>query len=236
MAEVFFCHFFMNDLPIPRLNPSLYKAIVFDFDGTLYNLQKMQKIMRKEIWGFLVKNPQKWKEIQAVYHFRKHRKKARGQYVAQLASTQYTWVTESTGIPLREVQAYIRDWMFERPLKYLPDLVYPGVYDFVEVLEKQSIPWAIFSDLEVKEKAAVLGFPSSKAYAASDPGIDSLKPKPVGLIKIAQDMGIETKDILFIGDQEELDGYCAKQAACDFVWIKPQYAKQQYRELIACFS
>lgn len=226
----------MNDLPISSLNSSQYKAVVFDFDGTLYDLQKMQKIMRKEIILFLLQNPLKWREIQAVYHFRKHRKKAKGQFVHQLASTQYTWVNHSTGIPLDKVQLYIRNWMFERPLNYLKDLVYPGVSEFLDVLDQKNIPWVIFSDLDAKDKSAQLGFSTAKAYAASDPGIDALKPQPVGLKKIARDIGIQTSDMLYLGDQKELDGRCAKEAGCDFVLIKPNQAKQQYQELIARFS
>lgn len=235
MAEVFFCHFFMNDLPISKLDPKHYKALVFDLDGTLYDLQKMQGIMRRKIIQFLLNHPRRWKEIQAVYHFRKHRKKERGRYVKNLAEAQYNWVTESTGIPQEEVKRYISTWMYELPLPFLQQLIYPGVEEFIELLDQKDIPWAIFSDLEAQDKMEALGFPQASVYAAPDPEIDALKPKPVGLIKIAQDLGIESNDLLFIGDQEELDGYCAKQVHCDFVLIKPQFAAEQYAELLTIF-
>ena len=88
MAEDFLLPFFMPTLIIPNLDAAKYKAVVFDLDGTLYDLKAMQRIMRREIMGFLLGNPWKWKEIWAVYHFRKQRKKIVGFEIQDFAEAQ----------------------------------------------------------------------------------------------------------------------------------------------------
>lgn len=223
----------LTQLPI---SAQQIKLVVFDLDGTLYELKPMQKQMRNRLLKHLLFHPLAWKEIWAVYHFRRERKKRTGSHTPNLAQAQYVWVSEKTGIPVETVQQHIEKWMIHEPLGIISALSYKKVIPLVELLKKQQIQTAIFSDLEAVKKAEALQIGITDVFSAVDEAIDALKPHPAGLFHIANFYGVNLSEILFIGDKEELDGRCAREAGCSFVHIDPHQAEAQYQELINFFS
>ena len=55
--------------------------------------------------------------------------------------------------------------------------------------------------------------------ASTDTEINAFKPDPKGLLFISNKLNMELKDCLFIGDREDTDGICAKNAGMDYLII-----------------
>ncbi|MEL6256070.1 MAG: HAD family hydrolase [Bacteroidota bacterium] len=212
------------------------KAILFDLDGTLYDLEKMQKIMRKKILAHLLTNPWKLKEILIVYYFRKDRKKAAGAFVPDLAITQYRWIQRRFDIPIEEVKAVIDKWMFSLPLNYLEDLAFSALYPFIKLLKEKEIPFGVHSDLPIGKKLEVLKIRPNLQSDSTDEDINVLKPHPAGIMAFAKKLGIREEEVLVLGDKLELDGRMAKEGGAQFFHIQSHIAEKQYEILFSLFE
>ena len=221
---------------IPKLNLNKVKAIFLDLDGTLYDLKKMQGIMRKKILIHLLSKPWKFKEILIVYYFRKDRKNSAGAFVPDLKTTQYRWLQRRFDMPLEELESIIQKWMFDLPAEHLSKLAFSSVHLFLNQLKQKGIPYGIHSDLPLGQKLEVLNVQADIQTDATDSDIDALKPHPGGVMRFAQKLGIETEEVLVLGDKKELDGWMAKEAHAQFFHIQTRIANQQYEKLADLFK
>ncbi|MDW3647764.1 MAG: HAD family hydrolase [Bacteroidia bacterium] len=223
-------------MQISQLDIEKVQAILFDLDGTLYDLKAMQKIMRKKILFHLLTKPWKWKEILIVYYFRKDRKDAAGAYVPDLKITQYRWLQRRFDLSLKNLESIIEKWMYELPAKQLADLAFPNLYSFLDVLKAKAIPFGIHSDLQIGKKLECLNIQPDCQSDATDADINSLKPHPGGIFAFAKKLEIKEENILVLGDKEKLDGRMAREGGSLFVHIQNHRANQQYQMLTDLFE
>ncbi|MEM6802455.1 MAG: HAD family hydrolase [Bacteroidota bacterium] len=223
-------------MSLSDLNISRIKAVVFDLDGTLYDLKKVQQKMRFKIIRFLLRKPWKWKEIYAVYVFRKQRKKLAGQSVANLREVEFAYVAQKVGLGIDQVERSIEHWMEEVPLPYVSVAAYEHAQELIHSLAKKGIPFAILSDLPTEKKVQSLGISCEYCFSAEQKEIEALKPNPKALELIAQHLGLRGEDILCLGDRKELDGKMAKAAGAQFIFIPSLHAEEKYQEVIRFFE
>jgi len=223
-------------MDIPKLNLDKVKAVFLDLDGTLYDLKKMQRIMRKKILIHLLNKPWKFKEILIVYYFRKDRKNSSGAFVPDLKTTQYRWLQRRFDMPLEELESIIQKWMFDLPSEHLGKLGFSSVHSFFYQLKQKGIPYGIHSDLPLGNKLEALKIQVDFQTDATDSDINALKPHPAGVMRFAKKLGIETEEVLVLGDKKELDGWMAKEAHAQFFHIQTSIANQQYEKLTDLFK
>ena len=216
---------------IPKLELDKVKGVLFDLDGTLYDLDKMQKIMRRKILFHLITKPWKYQEILLVYYFRKDRKNSAGAYVPDLNMAQYSWLQKRFDLPLKKLIVSIEKWMFELPLEHLEALAFPSIYPFLALLKAKKIPFGVHSDLPLGKKLAVLKVQPNFQSDATDQDINSLKPHPGAIKVFAKKLKIQPEEVLVLGDKKELDGKMAKEAHAQFFHIQTRIANQQYEML-----
>jgi HAD superfamily hydrolase (TIGR01509 family) len=111
-------------------------------------------------------------------------------------------------------ETLVRDWMMVRPLPFLRSALYPGVEALLERLDSKGVRMGVFSDYPVKEKLRALGLDRFFAVqlAATDDSINAFKPHPRGFLAGCEAIGMQPKDVLYVGDRDDVDGEGARAA------------------------
>lgn len=193
------------------------KAIIFDFDGTLYNSSNLalNLILRSLDHPLFLKNERKarkffqGKDFQTKENFYK----TFFEYCAKICHTS---------------ESIYSTWFFT---KYLPLTVKVlnqkykmrnNTNHLFELLQNKKIPFAIYSDYSfVEEKAKSIGLTNLEKiqkYSAEEFGC--LKPASRGFLEIAKTLKVLPKDCLVIGDREDTDGKGALNSGMQFIQIE----------------
>lgn len=196
---------------------SQLKAVVFDVDGTLYNQKKLRKRMLFALLRHYLPRPWQAGDVLLLSRFRSERERRAGQGVPGLEEAQYTWCARNGGHTAASVRRVVEHWMHRFPLRYIASCIYPGTADFFSALRSAGIQVAVYSDYPATEKLNALGLEADVVVSSTDPEVDFLKPDPRGLRLVAERLGVDVKECLFIGDRQELDGACAERAGMPYL-------------------
>lgn len=193
---------------------------MFDVDGTLYDQSKLRRKMYFRLLRCYALKPWKYKELLVLYHFRKEREKRVGYSSSNLREDQYKWCATKVNLPVESIKEIIDYWMFKVPCKYLKACRYTGLLAFVDLLNKSGIHTAVYSDYPAQMKIEALGLKIDTVVSSTDNFINALKPMPVGINYIVEKLNIYNRsNCLYIGDRDELDGECARNASVPFLLI-----------------
>jgi phosphoglycolate phosphatase/putative hydrolase of the HAD superfamily len=193
-------------------NFQLPKAFIFDVDGTLYDQSRLRLFMLLEVITFLALHPLRAKDFKILLDFRKNRELNEFDLSGDIDNQQYLMVAQRSGVTPKRVRHLVQNWMFERPLKYLPRCLYPGVLKLFSNLQERNISIGVFSDYPSQSKLDVLGLSADVTVCSADKEVDFLKPNPKGLLITAKKLGVPIYECLFIGDRDDKDGECARRA------------------------
>lgn len=196
---------------------SKIKAVIFDLDGTLYSNKKMKFYLSCNIITKLAISPQIFREIKTIRYFRKLRENLINHENQNLAEKQYQIVASKLQIQTSEVRETVNKWMFKIPEKYLPKCKHKDIDALWERLKEKQIPICIFSDYPVEDKLKALDLDYNISVCSTDKEIDALKPNPKGLYKIVEKIGVTIQECLFIGDRDDKDGQCARNAGMPYL-------------------
>lgn len=204
------------------MNVKKFKAVIFDFDGTLYDNSgigkalvfsapldmfkiRADRIARKRLWGCDENSQEKFDEI----FFE------RASKFAHVSSKKYKkWYEER----------YQK--IFLNALKKKRFRARPNVEKIFSSLCESGAKIAIFSDYKnVRERMLAIGIPEKSmelcAGFFSAPEFGCLKPAPRGFLQVAGNLGVAPKQCLVVGDRADTDGQGALHAGMNFIQIKP---------------
>ena len=192
-------------------------AVLFDLDGTLYAQQFLRFAMMSEMalisplrapW-----NPGRVPRV--VGTFRRLRETLRDEPAAEpLARRQYTVVAEHLQCSPGEVERIVDEWMYRRPLKWLPYCRRAGIIELLDWLTARGVRRGVLSDYPAEHKLAALGLRSRFDLVLStvDPDIGEFKPHPRGFLVAAEKWGLPPEQVLYVGDRPEVDAVGAAAA------------------------
>jgi len=213
------------------------RAVVFDVDGTLYNQRKLRFIILRELLYYYSIRPHRLFELKIIRDFRLQREKNHFREVGDLDLEQYKWGAEASNVSVARVKSVINRWIYEKPLRHLEDCIYEDVRLFFSALADHGIPRIIFSDYPAKDKLLYMGLEAEGVICATDPDINRLKPNPRGLQAIMERWRLKPEELLFIGDRDDRDGECARQAGVPYLLktdkdVKWTHTFSAYRSLV----
>jgi HAD superfamily hydrolase (TIGR01549 family) len=208
------------------------KAIIFDVDGTLYNQNKLRRRMFSEMFKSLIHSPKNhFLNLKMIWDFRKAR--ARNFYlkVPDLDNQQYIWGAQVSKVSPEKVRQVIIEWMERKPLRHLEACRYQGVMELFCKIRECGILIGIFSDYPARDKLEALGLSADVIVSATSKEINRLKPDPMGLRVAAMKLQTPVDECLFIGDQDEKDGECARRASMPYLILKKTGKPRQFARL-----
>ncbi len=195
------------------------RAVLLDVDGTLYYQDPLRCLMALEL-GTLPAVLRSWQSTVSVLntlrHFRSIREGLREGVKSEdsLLELQYLKTAERVGVPPSEVECVVREWIYQRPLKYLRFCKRRGLEAFMSYAEREGLHIGVFSDYPAQEKLQALGLDGrvKLTLCATDREINAFKPHPRGFLRACEYWGLRPEEVLYVGDRPEIDAEGAAAA------------------------
>lgn len=193
------------------------KAVIFDFDGTLYDKKGMSRsVILKNIF-----------HLKMLFATRKVCTSFRGKDFGdkeKLFSELFAQIAKKASITTEKA----RKWYYGNYVGSMISILQksynmrPKTKDVISELHKKGILVILYSDYGMcEERVAAIGFKPSdfdKLYSSSEFG--GLKPCEKSYKKMLAENDLSADEILFVGDSDECDGECAKRSGSKFFSVK----------------
>ena len=203
-----------------------YKAVIFDFDGTLYDNSHIGRAL-------ILSRPFSFFYMKAE---RDTRRNLKGRDIETPQKFKYEYCKRAAKLLGTSPEIFAR-WYEEKYLKYLERALRKKrfkarerIAEVFAALVSSGKKIALYSDYErIQARALACGVPQealdlcSGFYSPKDFGC--LKPAPRAFLQIAADLSARPKDCLVVGDRDDTDGMGARLTEMDFVQIKTKKPK-----------
>jgi phosphoglycolate phosphatase/putative hydrolase of the HAD superfamily len=188
------------------------RAVLFDVDGTLYHQPPLRLLMAGELgtaswlqhapWNV----PRLWRML-SVFRDVREELRALGRSDEPLARLQYTKAAERAEVAVDDMEEAVEEWIYKRPLKYLPRVVRAGMADVLADLDARGLRVGAFSDYPVAEKLQAMGLRSTMSLEvdATSEAVNAFKPHPRGLEVACQHWDMSPGEVLYVGDRADVD-------------------------------
>jgi HAD superfamily hydrolase (TIGR01549 family) len=199
-----------------------YQAWLVDLDGTLYRQAPVKLAMALELMLF------GWGSIKTLRTFRHAHEELRlltdgGSQDKSPFEHQLELAARTLGHEASDVERHVREWMFERPLKWVARAKRQALLSALSDYRAGGGKTALVSDYPATGKLRALG-----AHALFDAVVSNgepggprrLKPDPEGYLSAAKQLGVSPERCLVIGDRDDADGQAARNAGMDVVIIR----------------
>jgi HAD superfamily hydrolase (TIGR01549 family) len=191
-----------------------HDAWLVDLDGTLYVQTAVRLAMAAELSLLGLR------AVRVLKRFRREHELVRelglegDPFRLQLERT-----AEALGEPATEVEAHVRDWMIERPAKWLALFRRRALLREIGAFRANGGRTALVSDYPARRKLEALG--ATRLFdvivASGEPdGPLRLKPHPSGMLRAAAALGVDPARCLVLGDRPDADGLAASAAGMAF--------------------
>jgi HAD superfamily hydrolase (TIGR01549 family) len=196
-----------------RMNP---RAWLVDLDGTLYRAWPVKLAMALELALF------GWAVAAPLRRFRRVHEELRADSATATGdpfAVQLERTAARAGLAAPELEAIVREWMVERPGKWLRLARRDALLAELARFRAAGGRSALVSDYPAAAKLAALGAADlfDVVVAAGEPnGPPRLKPAPDGYLRAAEALGAAPADCLVIGDRDDADGEAARRAGMPF--------------------
>jgi FMN phosphatase YigB (HAD superfamily) len=169
------------------------RVVSWDLDGTLYSRARLKAAVARH---FLAAPLQRWSELRAL--LRRQRASARvrttGGYSTAPSAADVALEARWLGPALRRVGPH------------------EGVHEALGLVRRAGLPQVLFSDFTAGFKLAALGVEHYFDAVYEGELLGALKPNPLGLTRIASDLGVSIGAVLHIGDRPDTDEAAALAA------------------------
>lgn len=201
-------------------NLSEYKVWVLDFDGTLYHQLPLRICMALELLAHYATHPRKISELILIQNYRQLREKLfaadkKDFYIQQLKALEKKYK-----ISVSEIENLLEFWFFEKPLKFIKKFQRKNLIESVIKHQKIGVKMIVYSDYPVNKKISAVDFTPDYTFYSDDELIKCMKPDSSGLKNILKLLNLKPDEVLFIGDRDDRDGLCAKNAGVDYLNVK----------------
>lgn len=199
---------------LPADAANRYRAWLVDLDGTLYRQMPVKLAMAAELALF------GWGSIATLRTFRRAHEELR--LLSDGATEEKSPFEQQLELAARKlgrdttvVERHVREWMFERPLKWVARAKRQALLTALADYRAGGGKTALVSDYPATAKLRALDAHTlfDTVVSNGEPGGPRrLKPDPEGYLAAAERLGIAPQDCLVIGDRDDADGQAARNA------------------------
>jgi putative hydrolase of the HAD superfamily len=224
-------------MPEHSFDPRSVRAIVFDLDGTLYRQSTLRRAMLvRLIRGHIFRPLHGARTLRALEAYRRAQERLRDRAEpCDLADEQIRLACEVSGATPEFVSDCIERWMDRAPLDLLARNIRPGLIEFLDWARAKRLPMGVLSDYPPLAKLEALGVAPyfDVALSAQSPGVGTFKPSPRGLIVVAERLGAQPSECLYVGDRPDVDAAAAQAAGMPCAIVDGTFG---FGELLAIFT
>lgn len=202
------------------------KAVIFDFDGTLYDNTGIAKAM-------LLGNPFRFFFMKAERETRRALKGRDFETPGKFKMEFYNRASIHAFCNPEDFAYWYENRYLRRMAKTLTKKrfrAHPKIYEVFKKLSDDKKKIALYSDYnDIQKRALACGISQDsldlckKFYSSESFGC--LKPAPRAFFQIAADLGARPRDCLVVGDRDDTDGFGARLAGMQFIQIKTKRPK-----------
>ena len=211
-------------------------AVIFDFDGTVYDKTGLARQLIKKELG----------RLSMLSREQSARKALRGKFFGSKDAFYDAFFMEMAG-GNKQLASVARMWYFK---DYMPQMITALEEDYAaeewatdmfSALWKADKKIAVYSDYGcVREKMEAIGLDTMVVdVIASAPELGGLKPAVEPLKKVVEMLGVRPERCLLVGDRDDTDGASAKALNMPFMKIdnrteskRPQSENLRYKDLV----
>jgi putative hydrolase of the HAD superfamily len=212
------------------------RAVLFDLDGTLYRQSLMRAAMALELLAAGVWQPwQAARRWRALRTFREAQELLRSLPLIGSDDPQLARAAARSNMRRADVARLVDEWMFERPLKYMPLCRARGLTDLLDGLERRRLALGVLSDYPPVGKLEALGVADrfQLVLCSTDPEIRAFKPNPRGFLIAARRWGLSPREVLMVGDRVDVDAAGAAAAGMPCVIVgRPKRLPRSQTDLL----
>jgi FMN phosphatase YigB (HAD superfamily) len=195
---------------------SQYDAWLVDLDGTLYWAPGVKAAMAAELLLFGLG------KVKRLRRFREEHERLRADPAASASEPfreQLQRTASALQVPVAELEADVRNWMVERPARYLPRFRRSSLLGEIRAFRHAGGRTALVSDYPATRKLEALAAQDLFELVIANGetgGPRRLKPDPDGYLRAASGLGVPPPRCLVIGDRDDADGAAARAAGMAF--------------------
>ncbi|HEU4579936.1 MAG TPA: HAD family hydrolase [Polyangiaceae bacterium] len=193
-----------------------HDAWLVDLDGTLYAGRPVKLALAAEL------ALQGLSAVGTLRRFRsehEHLRRTQAEPTASPYRLQLERTAEALGLEAVVVEAHVREWMIERPGKWLRRFRRRALLAELEAFRSRGGRLALVSDYPARRKLEALGCSGLfelVVASGEDGGPRWLKPHPDGLLRACEQLRVSPERCLVLGDRHDADGEAARRAGMAF--------------------
>ncbi len=203
-----------------------YKAICFDIDGTLYP----KAVMNRRLLALGLCHP-----IFSLNYNRMRRdlRKCQESLSGDLMSKEATVILKNSGSftnqDIEFAKQHLEKWIYT-PMEKLYKNTKPfnGVVETFKSIKERGLKIGVFSDFPLFKKLESMGLSSYVDLAVSSEDVGFLKPSVHCFEYLLYNMGLDSKEMLYVGDSYDKDVIGAHNAGVDAVLVNVKGSGKEY--------
>lgn len=198
-----------------------YKVWILDFDGTLYYQFPVRVVMGCWLVLYYLLHPFRIKELLLILEYRKIRNNLPGiEFQDDYPSDYFIKILcKKYHKEPNDVINIVKSWTETKPCNFIYKFQRNRLIKTIKEYQSKGVLMVVYSDNPLQKKIKAVSFIPDYCFDSDHPFIRCMKPNAKGLnniIKFFGKRGNKPEDILFIGDRDDLDGICAKNAGIKF--------------------
>lgn len=197
-----------------------YETLIFDLDGTLYYQLPLRIYMIFMIFLHFIVGSLKLREIFVLKTYRKLREKLFAAEHENFGIMQISEAAKLCGVDYENAEKIINLWLIEKPLNAIKIFRRKKLLEAIKIFQSSGKIIIVYSDYPVQEKLNALKILPDYSFWSSDKLIKCMKPNSTGLINIINNLKLNRKYILYVGDRYDRDGICAKNSGVDYMGVR----------------
>lgn len=203
--------------PGEELNLKKYKAIIFDFDGTLYDFSHVAI-------NLILSRP---KDLFRLHAERTARRLLKGQWFGgkepyERVHRDFMFQSKGGFSSPEEALDWYKGPCLDNMVKVLSKKYHarPFAKEVFSILKEYGVKTCVFSDyIRTADRMSAIGLANTADFTINSEDLGGLKPSVKVFETLARILGCKPGEILMVGDREDTDGAGALKSGMDFVRI-----------------
>ena len=193
------------------------KAIVLDFDGTVYFHKPVQLYNLLRIILAISVKPRVVSEIRILQKYRRMRERYSDSNLPILRVEDD--LAAEVNMSVDKIRLLRDYWLIDSQSLAIQIFQRNGLLRKISQLQRQGVTIILWSDYPTAEKSKRLKLHPDLNLCSEDPIIRFAKPSAEGLLYVIECLKLKTNEVILIGDRDDRDGEAAAAAGINYYKI-----------------